>query len=129
DDQPGLRERVVLTGFVPDDDLSALYSGARVFVFPSLYEGFGFPALEAMQCGIPVITSRTGSLPEVVGADAVTVDPTDEVALSQAMLDVLRDPEEAARLGRRGLARSKAFSWARTVAETVQAYRTMLAAS
>ncbi|MGH7267663.1 MAG: glycosyltransferase family 4 protein, partial [Candidatus Rokuibacteriota bacterium] len=85
---PGLRERVVLTGFVPDEDLSAVYSGARVFVFPSLYEGFGLPALEAMQCGIPVITSRTGSLPEVVGPDALTVDPTDEAALAQAMLDV-----------------------------------------
>jgi glycosyltransferase involved in cell wall biosynthesis len=128
-DRPALRERVVLTGYVPDEDLSALYSGARAFVFPSLYEGFGLPVLEAMQCGVPVITSRASSLPEVVGTDAVLVDPTDEAALSQAMLDLLRSPAEAARLARRGLARARTFSWARTVAETVQAYRATLAAS
>jgi glycosyltransferase involved in cell wall biosynthesis len=85
--------------------------------------------LEAMQCGVPVIASRASSLPEVVGTDAVLVDPTDEAALSQAMLDLLRSPAEAARLARQGLARAQTFSWARTVAETVQAYRTMLAAS
>jgi alpha-1,3-rhamnosyl/mannosyltransferase len=85
--------------------------------------------LEAMQCGVPVIASRASSLPEVVGTDALTIDPTDEAALAQAMLDILRAPAEAARLAHRGLARARTFSWARTVAETVQAYRTMLAAS
>jgi glycosyltransferase involved in cell wall biosynthesis len=127
--RPGLRERIILTGFVPDEDLSALYSAAGVFVYPSLYEGFGLPALEAMQCGAPVVTSRTSSLPEVVGPDAITVDPTDEDALAQAMLRVLTDSGLARELGRRGLARSATFSWSRTVAETVAAYRVMLAAS
>ena len=129
DERPGSRARVVLTGYVPDEDLSALYSGARAFVFPSLYEGFGLPALEAMQCGVPVIASRTSSLPEVVGDDALTVDPTDEDALAQAMLELLSDAERARELGRRGLERSKQFSWARTVEETVRAYRVMLAGS
>jgi glycosyltransferase involved in cell wall biosynthesis len=127
--RPGLRERIIVTGFVPDEDLSALYSAAAVFVYPSLYEGFGLPALEAMQCGVPVITSRTSSLPEVVGAAAITVDPMDEDALSQAMLRVLMDSELAGELRRRGLERSTMFSWSRTVAETVAAYRVMLAAS
>jgi glycosyltransferase involved in cell wall biosynthesis len=129
EERPRLRDRVVLTGFVPDEDLAALYSGARMFVYPSLYEGFGLPALEAMQCGVPVITSRTSSLPEVVGDDAITVDPTDADALSQAMLNVLRDAGLAAELSRRGLERSKQFSWSRAVDETVQAYRAMLAGS
>jgi glycosyltransferase involved in cell wall biosynthesis len=127
--RPELRDRIILTGFVPDADLSALYSGAGVFVYPSLYEGFGLPALEAMQCGVPVITSRTSSLPEVVGTDAITVEPTDEEALSQAMLRVLTDSELAMQLRRRGLARSTTFSWSRTVTETLAAYRVMLAAS
>jgi glycosyltransferase involved in cell wall biosynthesis len=87
------------------------------------------PALEAMQCGVPVITSRTSSLPELVGQDAVTVDPTDEDALAQAILDILRDPDRARALGRRGVERASRFTWARTVEETVGAYRTMLAAS
>jgi glycosyltransferase involved in cell wall biosynthesis len=128
-ERPRERHRVVLTGFVPDEDLSALYSGAQVFVFPSLYEGFGLPVLEAMQCGVPVITSRTSSLLELVGQDAVTVDPTDEDALAQAILDILRDPDRARALGRRGVERASRFTWARTVEETVGAYRTILAAS
>ena len=129
DERPGLRDRVILTGYVPDGDLSALYSGARAFVFPSLYEGFGLPALEAMQCGVPVIASRTSSLPEVVGDGALTVDPGDQDAIAQAMLDVLSDAGLAQALGRRGLARASQFSWARTVEQTVEAYRAMLAGS
>jgi len=127
--RPRLRDRIILTGFIPDAELSALYSGAGLFVYPSLYEGFGLPALEAMQCGVPVVTSRTSSLPEVVGTDAITVDPTDEDALAEAMFRVLDDSELALELRRRGLARSAMFSWPRTVAETVAAYRAMLAAS
>ena len=128
-EQPALRNRVILTGYVPDEDLSALYSGALAFVFPSLYEGFGLPALEAMQCGVPVIASRTSSIPEVVGDGALTVDPTDQDALTQAMLDVLSDTGLAETLGRRGLERARQFTWARTVERTVEAYRVMLAGS
>jgi glycosyltransferase involved in cell wall biosynthesis len=121
------RERLVQTGYVPDEDLSALYSGAAVFVYPSLYEGFGLPALEAMQCGTPVITSRTSALPEVVGDAALTIDPLDEDALSQAMQDVLDDPGLADRLRRAGLERARSFTWRRTVDETLRAYEQMLA--
>jgi glycosyltransferase involved in cell wall biosynthesis len=129
DERPVLRERVILPGFVPDGDLSALYSGARAFVFPSLYEGFGLPALEAMQCGVPVIASRTSAVPEVVGEAALTVDPADEGALSDAMRVVLSDTALAAELARLGLERSKQFTWDRTVEATVQAYGVMLAGS
>jgi glycosyltransferase involved in cell wall biosynthesis len=121
-----LRDRVVLTGYVPDEDLSALYSGARLFAYPSLYEGFGLPVLEAMQCGLPVITSNASSLPEVVGSAALTVDPTDQDALSGAILEVLSDPELKVDLSHRGLDRAREFSWARTVEETIQAYRKMI---
>jgi glycosyltransferase involved in cell wall biosynthesis len=126
---PRLRDRIVLTGFVSDDDLAALYSAAAVFVYPSLYEGFGLPVLEAMQCGVPVVTSRTSSLPEVVGADAITVDPLDEEALSQAMLRVLTNSQLAEELRDRGLARAATFSWSRTVVDTVAAYRAILEAA
>ena len=119
----------MLLGHVPDEDLGALLSGASVFAYPSLYEGFGLPVLEAMQCGAPVVTSNTSSLPEVVGDAAVCIDPTDESALAQALADVLSNPIRAVDLRRRGLERAKAFTWRRTVDEAVGAYRTMLAHS
>ena len=124
----GLPEgRLLMTGHVPDEDLGPLLTGAAVFAYPSLYEGFGLPVLEAMQCGTPVVTSRTSSLPEVVGDAAMTVDPTDEDALAQALMDVLQRTELAETLRRRGVERARAFTWRRTVDETVDAYRTMLA--
>ena len=129
DARAGARDRILLPGYVPDRDLAALYTGARLFAFPSLYEGFGLPVLEAMQCGVPVLTSRTSALPEVVGSDARSVDPSDEDAVAQALLELLADPEAAAELGRRGLERSRRFSWARTLEETIRAYQVMLAGS
>ena len=128
-EQPALREQVILTGYVPDADLSALYTGARAFVFPALYEGFGLPALEAMQCGVPVIASRSSSLPEVVGEAALTVEPTDEESLTAAMAEILEDERRAADLGRRGVERAREFTWERTALETARAYRDMLAAA
>ena len=119
--------RLMLLGHVPDEDLAALLTGAAVFVYPSLYEGFGLPVLEAMQCGAPVVTSNTSSLPEVVGDAAVCVDPTDEDALAQALTNVLENSELAAELRRRGLERAKAFTWRRTVDAAVAAYETALA--
>jgi glycosyltransferase involved in cell wall biosynthesis len=118
-----LRSRVVFTGHVADRDMAALYSGALGFVYPSLYEGFGLPPLEAMQCGAPVITSSTTALPEVVGGAGLTVDPRDEDALCQAMLDVARDAGLRRELRRKGLARAEEFSWGRCAAETARAYR------
>lgn len=111
--RPDVRDRIVFTGFVDDADLAPLYTGALVFVYPSFYEGFGLPPLEAMQCGTPVITSNTSSLPEVVGDAGTLVDPRDGDALAQAILEVYRDGEQRAALARRALARARQFTWER----------------
>lgn len=121
------RNRVVLTGFVPDHDLAALYSGALAFVYPSIVEGFGLPPLEAMQCGVPVITSSTSALPEVVADAGVLVDPLDRDALCQAILDVCSKPALRQELSERSLAQAAKFSWERTARETVDLYRLAIA--
>ena len=118
-----IANRVVFTGFVPDADLAALYSGALAFVYPSLYEGFGLPPLEAMQCGLPVITSDVSSLPEVVGDAALTVSPTDADALCQALIRVVQSPALRADLGGRALARAALFSWPTFVQQHLELYR------
>lgn len=119
----GLEPYVQFTGYVPDEHLPALYSGADLFVFPSLYEGFGLPPLEAMACGTPVVCSNAASLPEVVGDAAVTVDPYDVDALAEAMHRVLADRELREDLRARGLARARQFTWERTARETLAVYR------
>ena len=123
---PYLQRRIVLTGYVPDEDLAPLYSGAQQFVYSSLYEGFGLPPLEAMQCGTPVITSNTSSLPEVVGDGGLMVEPTDLDALAGAMLELATDRELRGRLQQRALAQAARFSWDLTTAATLGAYRTAL---
>jgi glycosyltransferase involved in cell wall biosynthesis len=115
----GLEGRVVFTGFVPEDDLPVLLSGARLFVFPSLYEGFGFPVLEAMACGVPVVCSDSSSLPEVVGDAALKVNPLDVEGLKNAMERVLCDEELSAEMVKRGLERARNFSWERCAEETL----------
>jgi glycosyltransferase involved in cell wall biosynthesis len=104
------------------DPLAALYRGASVMVYPSLYEGFGLPPLEAMACGTPVITSSASSLPEVVGDAGLLVDPHDPDALTDAMATVLSDDRLRSRMRENGLARAATFSWARTAAATEAAY-------
>jgi glycosyltransferase involved in cell wall biosynthesis len=120
--QAGLEKRVVFPGYVEDADLPALYSAATVFVYPSLYEGFGLPPLEAMACGAPVISTNAASLPEVVADAALLIDPSDTVALAQALSDVLTRPALQADLIERGLRRAARFSWERCAAETLAAY-------
>ena len=120
---PSLRGRVVRTGYVSDARLAALYRGALCFVYPSLYEGFGLPPLEAMQCGTPVITGNTSSLPEVLGDAGLMVDPTDVDAFAAAMLERWRDEAGRAAARARGIARAARFSWTRTLAATIDAYR------
>jgi glycosyltransferase involved in cell wall biosynthesis len=122
-EQPALRGRVILTGHVEDGELAPLYSGAAAFVYPSLYEGFGLAPLEAMQCGTPVITSNTSSLPEVVGGAAMMVDPEDDDALCAAMLAVCRDEALRERMRSAGLAQAARFSWERCTRQTLDAYR------
>ena len=116
------RSRLIFTGYVAEEDLPALYSGARAFVFPSLYEGFGLPALEAMACGTPVITSNTTSLPEVVGDAAFLVDPSDPDKLCEAMSTLLSDHSLREELRRKGLMRAAEFSWKRCGALTAEVY-------
>jgi len=118
-DRMRLGDRVVLTGFVPDSDLAALLSGAQAFLFPSLYEGFGLPILEAMACGIPVVCSNSSSLPEVAGEAALLVDPMDIDALAAAMQRVLVDEGLRQELVQRGFAQISAFSWRRCAAEAL----------
>jgi glycosyltransferase involved in cell wall biosynthesis len=123
---PALRGRVILTGHVPDEDLAPLYTGARVFVYPSIYEGFGLPPLEAMQCGTPTITSNTSSLPEVVGDGGVMVAPDDVDGLAGQMLDLARDSDRRRCLQQRALAQARRFSWELSTAATLGAYRAAL---
>jgi glycosyltransferase involved in cell wall biosynthesis len=114
----GLRDDVRFAGFVPQEDLASWYNAATVLVYPSLYEGFGFPPLEAMQCGTPVITSNTTSLPEVVAKAALTVDPADETALSEALQAIVHDAALRADLRERGLEQARMFSWDRAAQQT-----------
>jgi glycosyltransferase involved in cell wall biosynthesis len=114
---------VTFTGFISDADLRALYERAHALVFPSLYEGFGLPPLEAMAVGTPVLTSNVSSLPEVVGDAALQVDPTSVDAIADAMARLLRDDDLRADLAQRGRERSRAFSWEATARATLSVYR------
>ena len=100
-----------LAGFVPDDDLRALFSGAEAFVFPSLYEGFGLPVLEALACGTPVVCSGGTSLPEVAGDAAIFVDPLEVDSIAAGLAQVLADRQLRGSLSERGPARAKQFTW------------------
>ncbi len=119
----GLQDCVIFTGYVPDEDTSALMSAATLFVFASLYEGFGLPVLEAMACGTPVVCSNTSSLPEVAGDAALIVDPTDVRAFGGALRSLWDNPELRAQLGARGLRHVRQFSWERAAEETAAVYR------
>ncbi|MBA2679278.1 MAG: glycosyltransferase family 4 protein [Ktedonobacteraceae bacterium] len=112
--------------FIAEEDKAAMYSGASLFVFPSLYEGFGLPPLEAMGCGAPVVCSNRTSLPEVVGDAALSVDPNDIQALVEAMWSVLTNSDLRADLRMRSLKRAQQFSWQKTASETVAVYEEVL---
>ena len=115
----GLESEVILPGYVPQDDLPTLLSGARLFVFPSLYEGFGLPVLEAMACGTPVLCSNVSSLPEVAGRAALLIDPLDVASMAEAMNRLLQDEGLRARLVERGLRQVRQFSWDRCARQTL----------
>ena len=118
-----LSEKVLCPGRLSTNDLQLLYSSADLFVFPSLYEGFGMPVLEAMACGAPVLTSNSTALAEVAGDAAVLADPQDAKALGDAMIRVLEDEPLRAALKVKGFARAKQFSWEQAAAKTVALYR------
>src|SRR5215211_5422151 len=119
----GLEDDVVFTGRVPDADLPAYYGGAACLVLPSLYEGFGFPPLEAMACGCPAVVADAGALPEVAGDAALVVTPRDPLALAHAMATLLTDDDARRTLVRRGLERARRFSWERAAERTLAVYR------
>jgi glycosyltransferase involved in cell wall biosynthesis len=119
----GLEGEVLFTGFVPDEDLPALYSAADLFVFPSLYEGFGLPPLEAMACGTPVVCSNTSSLPEIVGEAALTFDPLDAEEMSATIEEALDDAALREEMREKGLRQAAKFSWEKTAQETFQVYQ------
>jgi glycosyltransferase involved in cell wall biosynthesis len=119
----GVRTRVIFPGYAAEEDLPAFYRAADLFVFPSLYEGFGLPPLEAMACGTPVVTSNVSSLPEVVGDAGLTVDPTDIYALVNAMSRALQDAQLCQQMIERGLARAAEFTWLRAARQLRQVYQ------
>jgi glycosyltransferase involved in cell wall biosynthesis len=120
---PALKERIITTGFVADEDLAALYSSAIGFVYPSLYEGFGLPPLEAMQCGTPVISSTKSSIPEVVGNAGILVEPTDETCISAAMLEFYQNANLRKELSKKALLQAAKFSWRRFTDEHIKIYQ------
>lgn len=115
-----VRDKVILPGYVRNDQKVALYTGAEALVYPSVYEGFGFPVLEAMACGTPVLTSDCSSLPEVAGDAAILVDPYETSSIADGMQRILSDEALRSRLRADGLARSKQFSWEETARQTAK---------
>ncbi len=119
----GLEEFILFTGFVPDEDLPAIYTGAKVFSYLSLFEGFGLPPLEAMACGVPVVVSNTTSIPEVVGEAGITVEPTDVNAVAESLRKVLVDSALADSLREQGLLQAAKFSWQSTAEKVLKIFR------
>jgi glycosyltransferase involved in cell wall biosynthesis len=124
-EEHGVRDSTILTGYVSESDLPALYSGAICFAYPSYFEGFGLPPLEAMRCGTPVITGNLTSLPEVVGDAGILIDPFDTGALAAALARLFDDADLRAELRARSLARSSAFDWRETARRTLEIYRSI----
>ncbi|MBO0726461.1 MAG: glycosyltransferase family 4 protein [Blastocatellia bacterium] len=114
---------VIMTGYVADEDLPAVYRAARAFVYPSLFEGFGLPPLEAMACGTPVVTSDVSSLPEVAGDAALLIDPNDEGALANALLEIVNDEGLRSKLREKGIAQAKKFTWRAAAERTLSLYQ------
>ncbi|MCL6588387.1 MAG: glycosyltransferase family 4 protein [Firmicutes bacterium] len=117
-----LDDNVLFPGFIKSEDMPLFYNGADLFVYPSLYEGFGLPPIEAMACGTPVIASNVSSLPEVVGGAALLVNPYDTLALAEAMLDLLHNPSRRESMVQKGLKRSKIYSWDQIARQMLKLY-------
>lgn len=117
------KDDVILTGYVSDEDLPKLYRQATAFVYPSLFEGFGLPPVEAMACGTPVITSNVSSLPEVTGDAALLIDPLDQPSLESSLLQITSDEALRARLREQGIEQAKLFTWRAAAEKTLQLYR------
>ncbi|OHD63730.1 MAG: hypothetical protein A2176_14430 [Spirochaetes bacterium RBG_13_51_14] len=120
-----VRDNVLITGYVSTAELAPIYTGAELFVFPTLYEGFGLPVLEAMQCGCPVITSNTSSIPEVAGDAALMLDPEDMTGLAESMEKILKNASLRKELAKKGLRQSKLFSWEKSARRLLQALESL----
>ena len=118
----GLAEKVIFTGYVQDEDLPYLYAGASVFVFPSLYEGFGLPPLEAMACGCPVVSSDTSSMPEVIGEGGILLPLNDASLWIKAIGEILSKENIASFYRQKGLQQARKFSWQKTALKTISIY-------
>jgi glycosyltransferase involved in cell wall biosynthesis len=125
--ETGMEQSVRFVGFVPEPEMPLWYNAADLFVYPSEYEGFGLPPLEALACGTPVVASNRSSLPEVVGEAGILVDPTDTVAMADAMQRVLEDERLQSRLSTAGPTRARPFTWRRMAEETLGVYRAVSA--
>lgn len=124
-----LSDSVSFLGFIPGEDLAAVYTGAEIFIFPSLYEGFGLPPLEAMAAGVPVVASNRPAMPEVLGDAAVLADPTDPTRLGTAMLRLANEPELRKELIRKGKQQAAKYTWSKTVQMILAGYRRALEAA
>ncbi|MDQ1275375.1 MAG: hypothetical protein QG610_948, partial [Euryarchaeota archaeon] len=118
-----LQKDIIFAGYVSENELAEIYNAVDLFVFPSLYEGFGIPPLEAMACGTPVITSNTSSLPEVVGDAAIQADPYNTEKFVEEMYEVLTNEDLKKEMIRKGLKRSKVFSWDNSAKKTLKVYK------
>ncbi|MGC9314792.1 MAG: glycosyltransferase family 4 protein, partial [bacterium] len=122
----GLEDRVIFPGYIPSEDLPALYSSAEFFCYPSLYEGFGLPVLESMACGTPVLTSRDSSMSEVAGEAALLADPMDIDSIAEGILKLASDETLRKNLAEKGLSRAKKFSWKSCATKTLDIYREIM---
>lgn len=125
-DRNGLSGKIIFTGFVPDEDLFSLINSAKVFVFPSLYEGFGIPLLDAQQCNVPVVSSNAGSLPEIGGDSVLYFNPNDTIDISNKILEILDHDNIAENLKIKGLINRNRFSWLKTATQTMELYKELI---
>jgi len=118
----GVEKEIIFSGFIPNELIPFLYNGASAFVYPSLYEGFGLPVLEAMACGVPVVTSNVSSLPEVAGDAAILINPYSVDELADGIWRILSDEELRNQCIEKGIERAKSFTWERCAMETMKAF-------
>ena len=116
-------KKIIITGYIDDEDLASVYSNAMMFVYPSMYEGFGLPILEAMKCGVPIVASNTSSIPEVVGDAGILVDPNNQIELASAILSVYENNTLREELTSKSLEQANSFSWSKCCEETVSSYK------
>jgi glycosyltransferase involved in cell wall biosynthesis len=122
----GIEDKVLFIGYIDEEDKVAMYGAATLLAFPSLYEGFGLPPLEAMSCGLPVIASNRSSIPEIIGLAGPLIDPKDKLAWVKTIIAILNDKNKLAEYSQKGLVQASRFSWRKTAQETIKVYDQIL---